>query len=146
MTQYLIEIGENENSAICKFCGKPSSTGHGFVYKDGDAYSVYYAAWCKAHTDRKVNLAIAIGEWDDASSSDDRTCFGLEVYESEDEIQFRVSEPDRSPWPNTDLLGQMLSRDTALKHHLLKEVYLIAGEVTKHHPAINSYLKIPAEL
>ena len=129
MTPYSIEIGDDENISTCEKHGESSSNGHGFVYKNNDAYSIYYAGWSAASADKCVSLALAIGEWDDDSSSEDRTCFGLEVYETDDEIQFRVCEPEESPWPNTDLLGQMVSRDVGLKHDLLKEVYLIAEEV-----------------
>jgi len=75
-----------------------------------------------------VSFALAIGEWDDQSTRSNRTCFGLEAYEKMEEILFRVIEPDDSPWTNSELLGEMLTRDESLIHPLLNEVFIIALE------------------
>jgi len=146
MIKYDIEIGENSNASVCHCCGRESCTGHGFVYKNGDAYAVYYAGWSNAHSEKKVSLALAIGEWDDDSTNKDRICFGLEAYEDKDEILFRVIEPEESPWPKTDLMGEMLPRKESLNHQLLKEVFVIAEEVLRNHTAIREYLRIPVEV
>lgn len=138
-----IEIGENRKPSICSCCGRESSVGHGFVYKGGDAYAVYYAGWTPGHPDKKVSFAIALGKWDDNSTSADRTCFGIEVYEGKEEILFRVINPDESPWGNTDLLGEMLSRQDALDHPLLQEVFAITEKVIRGHDTIRQYLAIP---
>lgn len=140
VAKFDIEIGENRKPSVCRCCGRESNVGHGFVYKDGDTYAVYYVGWTPVHPDKKVSFAIAIGEWDDDSTSADRACFGLEAYEGEEEILFRVIEPDESPWANTDLLGGMISRKDALNHSLLKEVFLIAERVIRSHDAIRQYL------
>ncbi len=145
MADYDIEVGENKNASTCHCCGKKSCVGHGFVYKNDDAYAVYYAGWSDAHFDKKVSVALAIGEWDDDSTVDDRTCFGVEASEGKDEILFRVIEPAESPWSDTDLLGPMLGRDQALSHPLLKEVFVIAENVLRDHIALREYLAIPEE-
>lgn len=135
-----VEVGDNRKSSRCHCCGLESNVGHGFVYKNGDAYAVYYAAWSAEHPERQVSLALAIGEWGDDSSAADRTCFGLEAREGEDEILFRVIEPRESPWSRTDLLGEMLSRESALTDPLLKEAFVVAEHVVRSHPAISEYL------
>jgi hypothetical protein len=145
MIKYDIEIGEDCNASVCPCCVQKSCTGHGFIYKNDDAYAVYYAGWSNAHAEKKVSLALAIGKWDDDSNNKDRTCFGIEAYEGEDHILFRVIEPDESPWPRTDLMGAMLSRKESLNHPLLKEVFIIAEEVVRNHTAIKEYLGIPTE-
>lgn len=145
MTSYDIEIGENKNASTCHCCGKKSCVGHGFVYKNDDAYAVYYAGWTDAHLDKKVSIALAIGEWEDDSTSDDRTCFGVEVSEGQDEILFRVVEPSESPWSDTDLLGPMQSREKGLSNPLLKEVFEIAENILRDHIALREYLEIPEE-
>ena len=143
MSKYDLEIGDNCESSICHCCGQESCTGHGFLYKDDDAHAVYYVAWSNTHAKRKVSFAIAVGEWDDESTSDDHTCFGLEAYESEERILFRIIEPVESPWADTDLLGKMLSRKESLVHPLLKEVFVIAEHIVRNHTAVREYLSIP---
>ncbi|VAX06250.1 hypothetical protein MNBD_ALPHA03-1462 [hydrothermal vent metagenome] len=140
MTKYDIEIGENYSPSTCHCCGKSGYTAHGFVYKNNDAYAVYYAAWSEMHVDKKVTLALAMGDWDEDKTSDDRTCFGIDVYEGDEEILFRVIDPEESPWLNTDLLGKMISRDEGVKHQLKSEAFSIAEEVIRNHGAIKSYL------
>ena len=140
MNSYFIEVGENSNASVCKCCNEKSSKGHGFVYKNSDAYAVYYAGWSEAHDSKKVTLALALGEWGESSTTNDRTCIGLEAFETEHEIQFRVIDPDESPWPNTELMGSMLCRDKALAHPLLQEVFLISEEIIRNHSALKKYL------
>jgi hypothetical protein len=144
MSSYDIEIGEESNPSSCHCCDKKSCTGHGFVYKDGDAYAVYYAGWSDSHSEKKMSLALAVGEWNDNSTSDDRTCFGLEAYEAENDVLFRVIEPQESPWPETDLMGTMISREQGLSHSQLSEVFTIAEEVLRSHAAIRNYLNLAA--
>ncbi len=137
-----IEIGEDYKQAVCSCCGRSSKTGHGFIYKNGNAYAVYYVGWSDAHLDRKVSLAIAIGAWDDSSTPADRTCFGIDAYEGENEFLFKVIEPNNSPWAETDLLGKMTSREKALNHHLLQDAFVIAEAVIREHKAIRQYLSV----
>ena len=146
MPQYDIEIGDNSVPSVCHCCNNESCTGHGFVYKNDDAYAVYYAGWSVSHSEKRISFALAIGEWGDDSTNDDRTCFGFEAWEGEEEILFQVIGPDESPWPDTDLLGGMLSRKDSFEHSLLKEVFVIAEIVVRNHPAIQEYLGIPVGL
>jgi len=138
--EYSVEIGENSEPSTCYCCGQKSEIGHGFVYKDRDARAVYYAGWAANHSDKKITIALAVGEWSDDSTSADRTCFGLEAYEGDKDILFSVIDAENSPWTDTDLLGKMLSRKDALKHPLLKEVFVIAEHIVRNHNAINKYL------
>lgn len=142
MSLYILEVGKDAEPSLCKCCGKTSCVAHGFVYKQGDAYAVYFASWSTMHTDKKVMFAIAIGEWDDSSSVADRTCFGIEAQDLNNDIGFRVFEPEESPWPENDLLGVMLSRDEALNNKLLDEVFEILEYVLHNHSALKKYLDI----
>ena len=141
--RYSVEVGDNRVPATCRCCGRNSSTAHGFVYKDGDAYAVYYASWSEEHPEPHLFLALAVGEeWDDEASSSSRTCFGLVAREEGEQVLFRVTGPEESPWPNSDVLGPMLSRDAALRHSLLPEVFAIAERVLRWHPALREYLSL----
>ena len=131
-----IEVGEDETPQTCHCCGEVGSSGHGFVYENGDAHAVYYAAWSDAHPERGVSLAIALGEWSDDSTPADRTCVGIQAFEGERDVHFRFVEPEDSPWPNTDLLGPMLRRDLALHHDMRQHFLKLAELVVLRHPAV----------
>lgn len=139
-----LEAGESDRPTRCECCGRVSRTVHGFVYKDGDAYAIYYAGWSEGHPERGVTMAVAVGEWDDDSDNSDRVSVGLEARATESEIQFAVLEPEQSPWAQTDLLGAMCSRSAALAHPVLKEIFEIAEHVVSHDERIADFLERPA--
>lgn len=143
MTRYFVEVGDNCCRSTCSDSNKESCTGHGFIYKNHDAYAVYYVGWSEPCEKKVITFALAVGEWSDGSVASDRTCFGFEAYESKTEILFKIIEPSESPWPKTDLMGEMLNREQALNSSLIKEVFLLAEEVVRNHPAVKAYLDIP---
>jgi hypothetical protein len=142
MTNYRLELGEDVSESSCHCCNEKSNTGHGFLYKNNDAYGVYYVGWAEAHEDRKITVALALGEWGDDATSQDRICFGLELYEEDDQLDFHVIDPEESPWDKTELLGEMLSRELTLNHQMISEIYELVEFIARNHPAVKSYLHI----
>jgi|SRR5690554_3591767 len=140
MNQYFIEVGEDKAESDCYCCNQRSFVGHGFIYKNSVAYAVYYVGWSDFHLNKKVSIALAIGSWSDGSCVINRDCFGIEVFEGEEEILLKFIEPDQSPWPETDLLGKMLSRDSCLSHSLAKEVFNIVELIIRNHSSLSEYL------
>ncbi len=109
---------------------------HGFVYRNGDAFAVYYAGWSPGHEERGVTMAIATGEWAENSGPGDRISIGLQVHSKETEIQFRVVDPEHSPWGETALFGKMLSRDHALASSAWKPTLEVAELVARDDPRV----------
>src|SRR5689334_8632818 len=72
MSIVTLEPGETHEPRPCECCGKKSHTVHGFVYENGDAHAVYFAAWSEGHQELGVTMAIALGEWGDESGPADR--------------------------------------------------------------------------
>jgi hypothetical protein len=138
---FSLEVGEDEKAQRCHCCGEAGSIGHGFIYRNGSAYGINYVAWSGNHPDRGVSLAVAVGEWDEGTTSAQRTCMGVDVYEGESEIYFHFSGPEVSPWPNSELLGPMLEREVALVHPLKAEFLEICEVVVRSHPAVARFLK-----
>ena len=139
-TDLSLELGEEEAGAICDCCGRRSRTVHGFVYRNGDAFAVYYAGWSPEHLDRGVTLAIATGEWAEGSGPADRVSIGLATYSKPAEIQCTVLDPEQSPWGETPLFGKMLPRVTALRSRSLKSTLEVAEVVTREDPRVRSVL------
>jgi hypothetical protein len=147
LANYEIEIGEDKQSSVCQCCERESSVGHGFVYKDGDAYAIYSAAWSTMHSQPKISFALAIGDWDDDGKRKESTvCFGVETLDGGDKILFQIIDPSQSPWPDSELLGRMLSRENSLKHASLEEVFAIVENLLHCHPAIRDYLSLPSAI
>jgi hypothetical protein len=135
-----LELGEDASTSKCSCCGIDSSIGHGFVYKNSAPYAVYYAGWSFNHRERGVTMAIAIGRWDEDSTSEDRTAFGLNAYEGENDILFQFLDPESSPWGSTSLLGNMIRRDDALNHPLKPDLLIVAETIVRNHLGIRAFL------
>lgn len=137
-----LELGEDQKIGRCHCCGAAAKTGHGFIYKNGTPYGVYFAGWSAGHKERGVTLAIAVGEWDEGTIREQRTCVGLEAYEGEVQILFRFIERESSPWTETDLLGRMISREEAVGHPLRSEFLAVAEIIVRKHPAVRQFLNV----
>lgn len=139
---FKLEVGENAKTSRCDCCGAESATGHGFIYRDEIAYAVYFAGWSYGHRQNGVSMAIAVGRWDDSSTVHDRVCFGVEAQEGEKQILFRIIDPDESPWPQTELLGDMISRDEARISASRDDAISIAEQIVRNHPAVCEFLRL----
>jgi hypothetical protein len=140
MADLKLEVGEDQTASTCSCCGARSWTGHGFVYKGDDPFAVYYVGATEAHRDDGVTMAVAVGEWSEDSGPDDRVCLGLEVREDGARINFHFISSHESPWGKTDLLGEMVSRESALAHQAMRDVLDVAELVVSQHPAVRSFL------
>jgi len=139
-TDLTLQPGPQEIGAACDCCGGRSTTVHGFVYKAGDAFAVYYAGWSHQHPERGVSLAIATGEWAEGSTPRDRVSIGLDARPTATEIQLKVIDPEQSAWGETALFGKMLSRAEALASPSLKWTLkvgeLVARDDSRVHDAL----------
>jgi hypothetical protein len=110
-----LELGENIDPVVCDCCGSPIHRVYGFVYRSGDAYSMYHASWLPAHAARGANVALQFGDWSQAAGPADRYRVGLEIRTTSDEYQFAFLNPEDSAWRESNEV-QMLRRDEALAH------------------------------
>jgi hypothetical protein len=123
-----LEPGEHRESRPCACCGRPILTAIGFVYRNGDAYSVYHAAWSPGHPARGASIALQFGDWSEDAGPDDRFRVGLEIRATLSEYQFEVREPADSMWADSSDV-RMLTRDEALAHAQKTEFFRVAEHV-----------------
>jgi hypothetical protein len=114
-----------------------------FVYSDGDAHAVYYAAFSDKHSDRMVSVLVSLGEWDGWDGGDapkDRAAFALRIRSAASEYQVMVADAAKSSWHDATFMGRMLSREQALKHPWLQEVFHIADHIVTEDQDVRDYL------
>ena len=140
MSTLQLELGESGEAAVCECCGTRFRTAYGFVYRDGDAYAVYYAGWSHGHPGRGVSLAIAVGEWTEGTSLADRVSIGMRATSTPSSVDFIVINSTESPWGDTPLLGKMLEREQALAHSALKEVMHVAEYIVRDDSRVRHFL------
>jgi len=113
-----------------------------FVYRDNDAYAVYYAGFTDSHPNR-VAVAVSLGEWTEEAGPQDRVAFALELWSTATEYQVGLVEPCNSPWRDVAFLGRMLSRAEALEHPWLSDVFHLTDHMISDDPELRGHLAGP---
>ena len=125
----------------CECCGGTSTTLTRFVYKDGDAFAIYFALFSDNHPEREMSVAVSIGEWGDGTTAEDRLAFALILRCREDQYEVMVVNADKSPWQDAEMIGRMLDRDEALAHPWIEEVFHITDHMVEDDLEIRSYFE-----
>jgi len=136
---FSLELGDNVSNFTCNCCGEKFKSVCGFIKKDDDAYSVYFATLHTGHKEIMVGLTISIGKWWDDTALDERHWTFLTVTPSETTFDMRVEEPDGSRHADFKPLGIALSRDEA--SGLTDDFFAVADYIVVEDPAVSSYLK-----
>lgn len=126
---------------VCDCCGGTMTRLTRFVHKDGNAYCIYYAMYSDNHPERVVKLAVSLGEWGEDTSPEDRAAFALVMRCSESDYLVTVVDADESPWQGARVIGKMLSREEALYHPWIGDVFHITDHMLVDDPEIKSYFE-----
>ena len=138
----MLEIEMTEpRLSLCDCCGDTTTTLVRFVHKDGAAHAVYYAAFTESHPDRGATAIVSIGPWGDGADPADRFAFALHLWD--DANNFNVTEIDtaETPWWGRPILGKSLSRNEAMEHPLLPEVFHITDHMFMDDEPLISFLQ-----
>lgn len=136
-----VQHGEHIEPTACSCCGHPIELSYGFMYRDGDAYAIYQAAWSYAHVEDGADVAIEVSERWDANDTKTRVSFGLRIYVQEEDIGLTLVDPADSAWSGRDNAGRMLQRAEALRHPLKADVLDLAEEIIDKDPKIRRFLE-----
>jgi hypothetical protein len=137
---FSLELGEEVSNITCDCCGECFKSVSGFIKKDDDAYSVYFATLNTGHGDIVVGLTVSIGKWWDDTALNERYWIFLEVEPSAENFNMRIEQPDASRHKDFKPLGIALSRDEALSSNLKDDFFAVADYIIVEDPAVNSYL------
>jgi hypothetical protein len=130
--RYRFELEEPRRST-CNCCGAEIVALTRFVYFDEDAYAVYYAKVYLGHEPRAIQAYVSIGHWGEEANPADRDAFALEIRQE----GVRVGDAATSPWPNVEIMGRGLSREEALSHARIGDVFEITDVMPDHDPVLN---------
>jgi hypothetical protein len=140
MATFSLELGDEVSNITCDCCGTQFKSVCGFIKRDGDAYSVYFATLQTGHDDITVGLTISVGKWWDDTAFDERHWIFLTVKPSSANFDMRIDEPDGSRHSSFKPLGIALSRDEALLSDLKDDFFAVADYIVVEDPAVNSYI------
>jgi hypothetical protein len=139
-----IEFEPPRQSGTCECCGGRTTSLTRFVYKNGDAFAIYYARFSDNHPERLVLAAVSIGEWGEGSVPAQRIAFALQLRTGSENYEVMVCDAATSPWCASDLLGPMLDREAALAHPLIDEVFHITDHALVEDEPLKAYLDTAA--
>jgi hypothetical protein len=132
---------EEPTTEKCDCCGGVTTRLTRFVYKDGDAFAVYYAMFSDKHPDREIKVAIGMGEWGEGSTPDERKAFAVKIRDGGTQYEVMVVDADESPWQDAEILGRMLDREEALEHPWIEEVFHITDHLVEDDAEIKAYFE-----
>jgi hypothetical protein len=133
---------EPPQRSACECCGKTTIRLTRFVYKDNNAYAVYYAAFTPEHSEKVVTAIIGLGEWgDDRYGPESRVAFPLEIRSTENQFQVGLVNAEASPWSHVTFLGRILNRQEALKHDWASDVFHITDHIVSEDQEVIRYFE-----
>ena len=136
-----IELTEPKKST-CGCCGGTSTSLTRFVYKDGDAFAIYYASFSDNHPESAVIGVISIGGWGGDGVPPSRAAFSFRLWQGEKNYNVGLTNADESPWNGIELLGKMLDREEALSHHWIEDVFHITDHITEDDTEVINFFKL----
>ena len=131
---------EEPKQHICAQCGGITTSLTRFVYQDDDAYAVYYARYCDSHPHRDVDAVVSLGSWGVEGVPADRVAFALRLWGSKDNYNVQVYDGEESPWAHAELIGRKLSRDEALSHPWISDVFHISDHMVADDEPLQRFL------
>jgi hypothetical protein len=140
MSNLGVELGDQLSDIECVECGGTHKSAYGFVYKDGDAFGLYFATLHTGHAEPSVGLTLSVGKWWDDDAVDERSWIFLRVWAEDNEYRMRLLDPALSHHRNYKALGSPLKREVTLDSPFRDDFYRVADYIVENDPAVTSYL------
>jgi hypothetical protein len=137
-----IEPGAKVVEGSCDHCGQPMTRVTAFVFRDTDAYAVYYAS-CYHHDGHEVWMdAVFSPTWDDGA--DDHFTFGCRFGSVAGQAEPAATLVSAAAaWGESRVFGHKLSREEALGHPMIDEFWELVDHILTHDPVVSAHLYGP---
>lgn len=137
---------EEPTYSECECCANTTVRLTRFVYQDGDAFAVYYAAFTKGHTDKVLSGLVGLGEWgDDEVGTEMRRAFAFRIWLEDQDFQVGLTDASESPWSEITFMGRIVDRDEALRDDWIQDVFHITDHMVAEDPVIARYFENSGE-
>lgn len=139
-SEYEIEMSEPSTSH-CDCCGGLSVRLTRFVYRNGDAFAIYYAAYSNNHPGNELAMLVSLGEWGEDSDPSQRTAFYCRVRPTDDSYEVMLGDADQSAWSDVAIIGEKLSRERARQHPWTKTAFEVLDEAFVQDRSLRGFLE-----
>jgi hypothetical protein len=133
-----IELTEPQKS-ICECCGKETTSLARFVHKDDNAHSIYYAAFSDGHVENGVIGVISLGNLHEEIVPSCRVAFGFSIIQGENDYLVAITDANESLWKNVNVIGRKFTREEALAHEWIDEVFHLTDHMVVDDPEIAAF-------
>ncbi len=134
------EIEQVEPSmARCDCCDGLSVRLTRFVYRDGDAYAIYYSAYTNAHPGKELAMLVSLGGWGEGSSPSQRVAFYCHVRPTAASFEVALGDAATSSWSHAEIVGEKLSADQAREHPWKESAYEVLGEALSRDVVLKGF-------
>jgi len=130
---------EEPTRSECECCGGTSTRLTRFISREGDAHAVYYAAYSDKHVEKRLFGIASLGEWWEDEVPDSRVAFAFEMWTDDENFNVGIIDARASLWSDVTIIGRKLSREEALKHEWISEVFHITDHTTDEDPEIKAF-------
>jgi hypothetical protein len=137
---YEIELAEHSIST-CNCCGGLSVRLTRFVYLHGNAFATYYATYSNKHPDNELAMLVSLGELGENSATTQRAAFYYRVRPANDSYEVMIGDAAQSAWRDADIVGEKLSRESALRHPWKARALEVLDEAVLHDPSLQGFLR-----
>jgi len=135
-----IELTEPKKS-ICECCNKETTSLTRFVYKDNDAFAIYYAAFSENHLEDGVVGIVSLGDWGYDEISPNRVAFAFRLWQDENKHKVTITDANESSWRDVKIIGRKLTREEALNHPWIEDVFHITDHMVIDDSEIKTFLE-----
>ncbi|WP_417941723.1 hypothetical protein [Flavobacterium sp. RS13.1] len=123
---------------LCDCCENETVKLTRFVYKDEDAFAIYYLKFTKGHEDKYALGLISIGDWGTDEEPKNRFSFPFRIWLDETYFQIGLMDKEESPWKH-EILEKILYRKDALEHPWIQEVFHITDHIVDEDKELIAY-------
>ncbi|MBZ4044544.1 hypothetical protein [Flavobacterium hibisci] len=123
---------------LCDCCENETVKLTRFVYKDEDAFAIYYLKFTKGHEDKYALGLISIGDWGTDEEPKNRFSFPFRIWLDETYFQIGLMDKEESPWKH-EILEKILDRKDALEHPWIQEVFHITDHIVDEDKELIAY-------
>ncbi len=138
-TEYELEMSK-PSASRCDCCGGLTVRLTRFVYRDGNAFAIYYAAYSNNHLDSELAMLVSLGEWGEGSDPSQRAAFYCRVRPTNDSYEVMLGDAAQSTWREADITGAKLTREQALGHPWKAKAFEVLDEAFLRDRSLRGFL------
>ena len=136
--EYELEMSE-PSASRCDCCGGLTVRLTRFVFRNGDAFAIYYATYSNNHPDSELAMLVSLGEWGEGSVPSQRAAFYCRVRRKNDAYEVVLGDAAQSTWREVDIIGAKLTREEALGHPWRAAAFEVVDEALLRDQSLSGF-------